>query len=100
MFYFFIGIDDDVHYVYTAQTFATLQFAAFIIISYLYVPNMVFFLCADFFFLKSSVLSHGCKLLFTEQIEILMNKKTSQKQYCVIVFGFEIYCITQYVYIH
>lgn len=49
VFYFFIGIDDDVHYVYTAQTFATLQFVAFII-SYLYVPNMGVFLCADFFF--------------------------------------------------
>lgn len=46
---FFIGIDDDVHYVYTAQTFATLEFVAFIIISYLYVPNMGFFCVQTFF---------------------------------------------------
>lgn len=67
----------------------------------LFVCTKCGFFCVQIFFLNlNSVLSPVCKLPFTEQIEILMNKKTSQKQYCVIVFGFEIYCITQYVYIH
>lgn len=52
---------------YTAQTFATLQFVAFIIIiSYLYVLN-IFFLCAGYFL--PSVLSPGCELSVTEQIK-------------------------------
>lgn len=53
-------------FCYTAQSFATLQFVAFIIISYLYVLN-IFFLCAGYFL--PSVLSPGCELPVTEQIK-------------------------------
>lgn len=95
-FIFLIGIDNDI-YVCTAQTFVTLQFLAFIIISNLYVLN-IFFLCAGFFFTFCLVTWVWTPSYRADKV---MNKSTSQKQYCVFmtVFGFEIYCITQYVYI-
>lgn len=86
-------------FCYTAQTFATLQFVAFIIIiSYLYVLNIFFFVCRLFF--TFCLVTWVWTLSY--RADKVMNKSTSQKHYCVFmaVFVFEIYCITQYVHIH